>query len=123
MSNNNMAIAEAYYTAMGNKDISGIKTHVGEDFQFIGPFAEFQGKQQYLQVTENFMAELEGLNIRTVVGSGDQVTVIYDVYFAEPIGKIRGAALMDFKGGKVTKVELFYDTRPLERKGQDIFSR
>src|SRR5476649_1708968 len=123
MSNNNMAIAEAYYTAMGNKDISGIEKHAGEAIQFIGPFAEFQGKQRYLQVTENFMAELESLNIRTIVGSGDQVTVIYDVHFPDPIGKIRGAALMDFKDGKVAKVELFYDTRVLERKGEKIFSR
>ncbi|MBP6986064.1 MAG: nuclear transport factor 2 family protein [Alphaproteobacteria bacterium] len=120
---NNMAIAELYYTAMGNKDISVIEKYASDHIQFIGPFAEFQGKQQYLEITGNFIAEIESLNIRTLVGSGDQVTVIYDVHFPDPIGKIRGAALMDFQDGKVAKVELFYDTRPVERKKDDIFSR
>lgn len=120
---NNMAIAELYYTAMGNKDISVIEKYASDNIRFIGPFAEFQGKQQYLQVSGNFIAEIESLNIRTIVGSGDQVTVIYDVHFPDPIGKIRGAALMDFQDGKVAKAELFYDTRAVERKRDDIFSR
>jgi hypothetical protein len=123
MSNANIAIAEAYYTAMGSKDISSIEKYADENIQFIGPFAEFQGKQQYTEITKNFMAEIESLKIRTIVGSGDQATVIYDIYFPNPIGRIRGAALMDFNEGKVIKVELFYDTRPVERKAADIFSR
>lgn len=116
-------IAQNFYTAMANKDIGGIEKHVREDVHFVGPFDEFQGKERYLQVVKNFMDGLESLAIRTVLAEQDHAAVFYDVVFPGPMGKVRGAALLDFENDKIKKVELFYDASALQQKATEIFSK
>jgi hypothetical protein len=116
-------IAQNFYTAMANKDISGIEKHIPEDIHFVGPFDAFQGKERYLQVVKNFMDGLESLNIRSVIAELGHAVVCYDVAFPSPIGKIRGAALLDFEGDQIKKVELFYDASSLQQKAQEIFAK
>ena len=45
----NVAFAEAYYTAMNNRDAARIASYLHSDIQFIGPMATLAGKDAVLE--------------------------------------------------------------------------
>jgi hypothetical protein len=47
----------------------------------------------------------------------------YDFMFAGAIGKLRSAGLIDFKEGKIVKINLFYDGRPFTKKKDEMFKK
>ncbi len=69
----NLATAEAYYTAMNNKDLSGIGQCLHPDIQFLGPMAEVTGKEPVLEAAKVFMNLYNSLTIRAKFDSGNKV--------------------------------------------------
>lgn len=116
MGNNSVsAIAEAYYIAMGQKDIEGVSKYLHPDVSFRAPLAQTQGKAAFLEATKGFMNLFKTTTIRATLGSGDQAAVIYDVDFPAPIGVMHSAAFLTIQEGLISKIELFYDARPFDR--------
>jgi hypothetical protein len=116
MNKDNIALIETYYTEVGKKNIEGIEQYLHPDVQFISPFANVRGKEAVLETTKNFMAFFKTLTLRAKFGSADQAMVVYDVDFPDPIGIIPTASLMTFQEELVTKIELFFDARPFDKK-------
>ena len=116
MTKNNAAIAEEYYTLMGKKDIESLEKHLHPKVQFTGPLAKMMGKEAVLEATKKFASFFKALTIRAKFGFGDQAMIVYDLDFPEPNGNLSSAALMTFHEGLITKIELFYDARPFEKK-------
>jgi hypothetical protein len=114
MSKNYAEIAEAYYTAVGKKDVVTIEKHLHPDVQFSSPFAKLAGKAAVLEATKGFAAFFKTLYIRASFGSEDQAVVIYDVDCPPPVGKVSAAALLTFQDALVAKIELFFDPRPFD---------
>ena len=83
--NNNVAIAETYYTAMSNKDIVSLEQYLHHDVQFTSPFATLAGKPAMFEAIRKFTTYFKTLNIRATFGSGDQAIAVYNVEFSEPI--------------------------------------
>lgn len=117
---NNIAIAEAYYRAMGEKNIEGIDKHLHSDVLFVGPLAEIRGKIGVLESAKAILNFFKTLTIRATFGSEDQVMIAYDLDCPAPIEKFRVAALLTFKEDLITKIELFYDASPFQRKDEEI---
>jgi hypothetical protein len=115
MNQSNMAIAKAFYTAMGEKKILELEKYLHPQIQFNAPLAKLKGKEAYLEAAKNFAAFFKMLTIRATFGEGDQAMVVYDLDFPAPIGSSSAAALMSLSAGLITKIELFYDARPLEK--------
>lgn len=115
MNKNNEAIAEAYYTAMGEKNIAGTEKHLHPDVQFSSPLGKMMGKEAVLDAIKKFTTLFKTLTIRAKFGSENQATIIYDLECSEPIGKLSAAALMTFKDGLIVKIELFFDARPFDK--------
>src|SRR5690348_2761309 len=107
MNQNSMAIAEAYYTAMGEKNMAGVEKYLHSDVQFIGPLDEMTGKGPVLEAIRKFVAIFKTLKIRAKFGSENQAMIVYDVDFPAPIGNLPGASLVTFQEGLITKIELF----------------
>ena len=118
----NRDIAEAYYTAMSQKDLPAIEKYLHPDVVLLSPLAEVVGKGSVATSIKNFMAFFESLEIKLTFGSEDHAVVVYEVDFSN-IGKIRSVALMSFKKGLISHIELFYDARPFEEKKADIFKQ
>lgn len=112
MSVDNVAIAEAYYTAVGKKDFANIEKYLHPDVQFKGPVSQYMGKKELLEGTKKFTSFFNALKIRAKFGAGDQAVIVYDVDFPLPIGHCPSAALMTFEKGLITKIELFFDGSP-----------
>jgi len=122
MNTTTIDIAEAYYTAMSQKDLPKIEKYLHPDVVLLSPLAEVVGKESVTTSIKNFMAFFESLEIKLKFGSEDHATVVYEVNFPK-IGKVRSVALMSFKKELISHVELFYDARPFEQKKADIFTQ
>lgn len=109
---NSVSIAEAYYTAMSEKNGEGLGKYLHPDVQFKGPLSQLKGKEAVLESVKNFTSFFKKLTIRTKFGSGDQAMVVYDVDFPEPIGRFPSAALLTIREGLIREIELFFDGRP-----------
>ena len=114
MNTSNVAIAEAYYAAMVEKNITKMGKYLHSDIQLIGPFGKTIGKQAVLEAAGK--STPLSITIRAKFGSEDQVMLAYDWEFNEPIGILRAAALMTFRNGLIVNNELFFDTRPFMQK-------
>lgn len=122
MSQNNADIAESYYKAMEAKDITRLGEYLHSDVIFLGPLAELKGKDAVLSAAKGFSSFLKKITIRSKFSSEMQAMLAYDMECPEPIGLFRAATLMTFEKGLITKIELFYDARPFEKKKEEIFS-
>lgn len=116
MNKNAAALAEAYYTAVGKKNVVDIEKFLHPDVLFVGPLAKLKGKEAILEATKRFTTLFKTLKIRAKFGSGDQAMVVYDLDCPLPIGHFSTAVLMTFQEGLVAKIELFYDARPFDKK-------
>ena len=112
--NDLLRIAESYYNTILKKDSETVANYLCPDIRFISPLVETQGKENVVAAAKNLMQILEGIHIRSRFVSGNQVMFAYDFKLSLPIGKLRAAVLMDFRGALISRIELFYDTRPFE---------
>ncbi len=116
MTEKNIISAKAYYEAINNRNLAEAEKYLDSNVEYMGPLTNMSGKKAVVNGIKYFMTVFEKLNIRTVIGSKDQVILIYDLDCPAPIGNVRTAVLMDFKNHLISKVELFFDPRPFERK-------
>ncbi|MBP6952303.1 MAG: nuclear transport factor 2 family protein [Alphaproteobacteria bacterium] len=122
MDQNNVAIAKAFYTAFGEKNVEVMEKYLHPDVQLITPHANLQGKEAYLEAAKNFTAFFNTLTLRAKFGEEDQALVVYDLACPVPVGKVSGAALMTFQGGLIIRNELFHDTSPFNKIKDELLA-
>jgi ketosteroid isomerase-like protein len=115
MNQNNVAIAQTFYTAFGEKNLKVMEKYLHPDVRLITPLSTLQGKEDYLEAVKGFMAFFKTLTIRATFGEGDQAVVVYDLDCPGGIGKTSAAALMTFQEGLIIRNELFHDTSPFAK--------
>lgn len=118
----NLASAENYYDAMLAKNFDKMATYLHDKVHFIGPLATMHGKEAVVSAATNLGNILNDIQIRSKFSNNHQIMLAYDFIFPEPIGKLRAAVLMDFTDHLISKIELFYDSKPFEHKKTDIFA-
>ena len=116
MTERNVAWAIAYYKAMNDKDAAAMGRFLHPDVQLVSPMEHLTGKEAVLDAAKRLSSHIQGIKMHAKFGSEEQAMVTYDMNFAEPIGVCRAAALMTFKDGLIARNELFFDTRPFEKK-------
>jgi hypothetical protein len=109
MNKNNVMIAEAYYAAMVEKNTDEMGKYLHSDIELISPFGKTIGKEAVLEAARK--STPLAITIRAKFCSEDQVMLVYDWEFNQPIGLLRAAALITVKDGFIVKNELFFDTR------------
>jgi len=115
MTQNNVASAKAFYTAMAEKNVNAMEKYLAPDVHLITPLATVQGKAAYLAAVTNFTAFFKTLTIREAFGEEDKTLVVYDLECPAPVGKSPGAALITFRDGLIIKNELFHNTSPYRK--------
>ncbi len=120
--NNNLKVAESYYSTMLQKDFDTMASYLHDNVIFIGPLAEIHGKEVIVSAAKNLSQILEDIKIRSKFTHQNQIMFAYDFTFPAPIGKLSAAVLMEFTDKLISKIELFYDVRPFGEKKSEIFS-
>jgi hypothetical protein len=112
MSENNIASAEAYYKAFNDKDPDGIGRRLHSNVQFVAPMGNLIGREAVVKAAKRLFCLMKSIRIRERFSSGDEVMLVYDLYYGEAGSICQSAVLMNFKDGLITTIELFYDARP-----------
>lgn len=113
------AIAVAYYTALGEKNIEAVKEFLHPDIQFTDPQEKVVGREAVLKAAKGFTAIFKSLTIRAKFGSEDQAMILYDVEIPLFGKNLRAASLLSFQEGLISNIELIYDTQPFAPKKEE----
>ena len=116
MVENNVVSAVAYYQAMSEKNLSEVAKYLHPNVKFNSPLAQLIGKEAVLDAIKKLTTFFKTLKIRAQFGSGDQAIIVYDIHFPAPLGNSPATALMTFQDGLISKIELFFDARPFDKK-------
>lgn len=116
MNQNNLAIAEAYYKALGEKNIGATENYLDIDVQCTGPLVQVVGKGNVIEANKKFISLFKTLEIRSSFASHDQAVIVYDLECQAPVNIFSAVALLTFKNNLISKIELFYDARPFDIK-------
>jgi ketosteroid isomerase-like protein len=112
MSEINIASADAYYKAFNEKDPAGIAKQLHPDVQFVAPMGNLSGREAVVEAAKRLLGVMKSIKIREKFSSGDQVMLVYDLYYGEAGAICPSAVLMNFRDGLIIRTELFYDARP-----------
>lgn len=118
----NCEIGEAYYTAMAQKDSETMGKYLAADVLLISPLDSIQGKERVLQAAEDFFNFLSELRIKTCVGGEEHVMLALELDCLRGIGLLRTAILLTFSSGKISRIELYYDSAKMGRVKDEVFS-
>jgi hypothetical protein len=105
-----------YYNAIGQRDFGKVESYLSPDVQFSGPLAKLKGKEAVIESIKRFSTVFKTLHVRAQFGSSHQAMAVYDLDCPDPIGMVSSSALMTFEKGLITKIELFYDARPFDKR-------
>ena len=123
MDYDNVTIAEAYYTAIKEKNTANMSKYLAPDVHYVNPLAEMTSKEEALTAAQKLFLLTKTLTIHRIFSSGKQVVVIFDLEFLPPIDKLPIAALLTIHNKLITKLEMFFDPRPIIAKKDEIFSQ
>jgi hypothetical protein len=118
----NLDTAINYYHALLEKNFDVMASYLHRDVLFMGPLANMSGKDALVSAAKGLSQILSDIKIRAKFASNNQIMLAYDFMFPDPIGELRAAVLMSFTDRLISKIELFYDGRPFEKKKNEIFS-
>lgn len=118
-----IAIATAYYTALGKKDLEEVKRYLHPNIHFTDPQEQVIGKEAVLKAATGFSAIFKSLTIRVKFGSENEAVIIYDVEIPNFAKPLRAASHLSFQEGLISKIDLIYDTRCFMEKKEEVSSR
>jgi len=121
--NDTTALAVAYYTALGEKNLEEVKRYLHPNIHFIDPQEQAIGKEAVLKAATGFSAIFKTLTIRAKFGSEHQAVIIYDVEIPNFAKTLRAASHLSFQDGLISKIELIYDTCCFMEKKEEVSSR
>ncbi len=109
MKNKPIAIAESYYTALGQKNSTAMSQYLHPEVQFTSPIAQMRGKDAVLEAAKKLFTLFKTLTIRAKFGNEAQAMVVVDLDFPPPAGIFPSAVLLNIKEGLIEKIEIFFD--------------
>lgn len=115
-------LAKDYYEAMSRKRLSEVERFLSPKVEFIGPLAEIKGKEAVLKAIKGFMSAFINLSVRSLFHDENEVMLVIDTDFPRPMGKLRTASLLTIQEALIVRIELFYDSRVIENKKDEVFS-
>jgi hypothetical protein len=122
MHTSNVALAEEYYTLIGEKNAEEIKKCLHPDVELYSPLAIVKGKEAVHKAASNFINMIKSLTIRAKFGSADQAVIIVDSEIPGMVESFPTASLLSFRDDLIVKIELFYDGGRLVAKKEEVFS-
>lgn len=108
-----MAIGEAYYKALGEKNIETVERYLHPNIAFSDPQETAYGKETVLKAAARFMNIFKTLTIQEKFGSETQAMIVYEVEISGLSKPLKAASLLSFQDGLISKIELIYDTKVL----------
>ncbi|MBZ9720487.1 nuclear transport factor 2 family protein [Mesorhizobium sp. AD1-1] len=106
-----LAIAQAYFEAMANKDAGNIVSISAEDVACISPVGELQGVQAFRGFQEGFAKMIKKLTLLAAFGDDEHAVIVYDAEtYSVPNAIVAEHIIV--KHGKIASTTVIYDGTP-----------
>jgi hypothetical protein len=107
-----MNIGEAYYKAVGEKNLEKAEQFLHPDVEMIGPLSKVSGKKEFVDAVKRFLDLFTTLTIRAKFDSENQAMIVYELNCPAPFGTFSAAVLLTIQDDLIKKFELIFDARP-----------
>jgi hypothetical protein len=105
-----------YYDAWQNKQGDFSDVPLADDFEFVGPVANFDTAEGYRAMAREAGPAVTSFQVRRQFVDGDVVCSIIDWEMAIPgLGRMTSAELLEVDDGVIVRGELIYDGEGLRR--------
>ena len=106
-------VAKRYYDAVAKRDFNTMRSLLADDLEFIGLFETYHGPTQYLNTFQGLLGITKRLEVKAVIGEGDQAAVFFELETGPPAPATTFVAeWMQIVNGKIRRVQSAFDGRP-----------
>jgi hypothetical protein len=105
-------VASAYFDAWKANDFDTMRSLVDDDITFVGPLAQLEGAQDYMEGIKGMSQIKSDIVIRKVFVDGADVLTWFDLHttVASPVPV---ANWLHVEGGRITSLQVAFDAREL----------
>lgn len=108
-----MTLGEAYYKALGEKNIEEVEKYLHSGIVFSDPQEKAIGKETVLTAAKRFMGIFKSFTIQAKFGSKTQAMIVYEVEIPGLSKPLKAASLLSFQEGLISEIELIYNMKSL----------
>lgn len=109
------SIAECYLKTWEHHNLTALQQNLDQNFLFKEPLTEISGRKLFVDFANGNMKFVKEVRILSSFESNNEVVIIYDFVFIDPIGSQKTTAHFVFNSELIQSIELFYDPRHLEK--------
>ena len=105
-------VAKQFYRAVVKRDLATARTFLADDLEFVGLFETYHGPQAYLNALTGLLGVTVRLDVKTIIGEGNQAAVFFELETKAPVqGTTFVAEWFQVEGGLVRRVRSAFDGR------------
>lgn len=102
-----------YYDAVQKRDMTLARTFLADDMKFHGMFETYPNADAYIKTFTGLMRMVKRLDIRTIIGEGENAAVFMEMETTAPAeGITLVAEWHQIRGGKIVRAQSAFDPRP-----------
>jgi uncharacterized protein YndB with AHSA1/START domain len=110
------ATLEAFYRAVGRRDLAAARQFVDPELVFYGLFETYPSADAYLAALAGLLSITTRLDVKTIIAQGEDAAVFFELDTTAPAeATTLVAEWHKVRGGKIVQVRSAFDGRPFER--------
>ena len=104
-----------FYDAVIRRDFTAARRYLHDELEFVGLFETYPNPDAYLKTLAGLMQITRRLDVRTVIGEGDQAAIFFDLETTAPAeATTLVAEWHQLRDGRIVQVHSAFDGRPFE---------
>ena len=106
-------VARQFYAAVVKRDLNAARAFLSDDLEFVGLFETYHGPASYLAALTGLLGVTKRLDVKAVIGEGDQAAVFFELETVAPVEAVTFVAeWMQIANGRIACVQSAFDGRP-----------
>ena len=106
-------VVRGFYDAVVRRDFGAARAFLHDQFVFVGLFETYPDPEAYLKTFAGLLQITTRLDVRTVIGEGEQAAIFFDLVTGPPINATTFVAEWhELRDGKIARVHSAFDGRP-----------
>jgi ketosteroid isomerase-like protein len=106
-------VVRRFYQAVQARDLAAARALLGDDLVFVGLFETYRGPAEYLAALTGLLGITVRLEVKTIVGEGDQAAIFFELETVAPAAATTLVAEWhEVRDGRIRRVQSAFDGRP-----------
>jgi uncharacterized protein (TIGR02246 family) len=106
-------ILKQFYDAVQRRNMAQARSYLADNMVFVGLFETFPNADAYIATSSQLMQIVTRLDVRTIVGDGDNAVICMDMVTTDPVpATTLVAEWHQVRNGKIVRAQSAFDGRP-----------